>query len=185
MDAKAVLCPQDELDAPMGLLGENGPGAIDALARLEVRYPKDPRVPFLLGSALAAESQFDAARGAFSRAVDLAPDFVVARFQLGFLDYTAGRFDQALDVWAPLHRLAPDHYLRLFVRGLDFFGRDKFDEARQTLERGIAANTENPSLNNNIRLLLANAPVGPSADDPSDVSAAHLLLQQFSSQSRH
>ena len=51
-------------------------------------------------------------------AVALAPDFLIARYQLGFFELTSGEVDNALATWGPLLRLPEDNYLRQFVEGM-------------------------------------------------------------------
>ena len=123
--------------------------------------------------------------GRVRRAVDLAPEFAIARFQLGFFLLTSGEPAEALSVWGPLAMLPKENYLRMFVAGLTHLIRDEFDETIRNLEQGIAANPENPPLNRDMQLIIDQvrtlqadkAAAGPGADD--SVSATSFLLNQF------
>ncbi|RZA18364.1 MAG: hypothetical protein EOP02_20240, partial [Proteobacteria bacterium] len=53
-----------------------------AVDRLAARYPADPRLHFMRGSILAGRKKPIEAHAALSRAVELAPDFHIARYQL-------------------------------------------------------------------------------------------------------
>jgi Flp pilus assembly protein TadD len=174
-------CPQDELLEAVATVGRLGPRAgIEALGPLRVRYPEDARVLFLEGSLLAADGDFAAARAQMARAVELEPAFRIARFQLGFLDYTSGDAGSAIAVWQKLRDAEEGDPLRLFVEGLDHFARDDFAAAIPLLRRGIEANRDNPPLNADMqRLIDAVAPGGPDEpDDDEPASLAQLALRQ-------
>ncbi len=163
-------------------------GADDELSRTDrllVEYPADPRLHFLRGSLLAGMGRPIEALPPLRKAVELAPDFAIARFQLGFFLLTSGEPAEALSVWGPLAMLPKEHYLRMFVGGLTHLIRDEFDETIRQLEQGIAANEENLPLNRDMQLiidqvrgLLENKATGAAEGDDS-VSATSFLLGQF------
>lgn len=163
-------------------------GADDELARTDrllVEYPLDARLHFLRGSLLAGVGRQIEALPALRQAVELAPDFAIARFQLGFFLLTSGEPADALSVWGPLAMLPKDHYLRLFVAGLTHLIRDEFEEVVRYLDQGMAANEENPPLNRDMQLIIdkvrtlgtGEADGTPGGDD--SVSATSFLLHQF------
>src|SRR5271167_2708654 len=110
------LCPADKLQALI-VQGDTGDGP-RRLDDLISAYPEDPRLQFLKGSRLAGQGDYRAARTAMRRAVDIAPDYVVARFQLGLLELSSGEPIAAQETWGPLHGLPRDNFVRLFVEGL-------------------------------------------------------------------
>lgn len=145
---------------------------------------------FLLGAELAQSGSMQEAEQAYAGAVLLAPELHTARFQLGLLQFTAGRAAQALLTWQPLLNLGEEAPWPHFVRGFGALANDQFAEATMNLEKGIAQNTENPPLNVDIRLVLrhiAELPGQPdkatvhtpSQADESGEEAAHLLLANY------
>ena len=176
------LCPPEPLARIMAAVSaDQARGLVEIDAGLR-RHPADPRLRFLRGSVLAGLERYDEAREAMALAVELAPDFAVARFQLGFLELTCGAAAAAEATWGPLDALPDTHYLRVLARGLRHLMRDEFAEAAAGLRRGMALNTENPALNGDMQLILdklsADGLIDGAAKEP--VSAAHLLLQRYS-----
>lgn len=177
------LCPEEQLQALVTLMQTDTASDLEQCDRLIDDYPEDARLHFLRGSILAGIGRPIEAMPALRKAVELAPDFALARFQLGFFQLTSGEATDALGTWGPLALLPDGHYLRLFVGGLTHLIRDDFQDALSQLEAGIASNAENPPLNNDmgliveqIRQLLAEQGGAASSED---MSAASLLLGQF------
>lgn len=177
------LCSQDDLDAVSQALVD-GAGS-EAVAPLMERYPDDPRVRFLMGSILASEKAFDQARVHFEAAVERAPDFAIARFQLGLLHYSSDELQQAATVWAPLAELPETDPLRLFATGLILLGQGQLQEGADHIERGLTANTDNPPLNANIAMILAEFTGAAEGGTEEATSETAMLLQQFSQRTRH
>jgi tetratricopeptide (TPR) repeat protein len=167
--AQAMQADEDQMERVEALLDE---------------FPEDARLHFLRGSMLIGKGRLIEAHRALSRAVALAPDFDIARFQLGFFQLTSGEAENALETWGRLDRLPDGHYLRKFVEGLRCLIRDEFANTIETLQQGIALNQENPPLNRDMQLivdqcrpLLAGArTVDESGESASETS---LILQQF------
>lgn len=59
--------------------------------RLLARYPDDPRLHFMRGSVLAGLGRAIEAHEAMARAIDIAPGYALARYQLGFFELTSGK----------------------------------------------------------------------------------------------
>ncbi|HJT42297.1 MAG TPA: hypothetical protein VJ750_02235 [Rhizomicrobium sp.] len=153
-------------------------GMRDVEAILE-EYPKDARLHFLKGSLLAGEQDYSAARVCMRRAVDLAPDYHVARFQLGFLLLTSGEPYAAQEAWGPLYSLPSDHYLHIFVRGLCHLIRDEFSDTVKLLEKGVTLNTENPPMNKDMQLIVEHVKqLDQGGKSDGDVSSVDFLLRQ-------
>lgn len=135
---------------------------------------------------LAGLARFADAREAMTTAIDIAPDYALARYQLGFLELTSGHAAAAQATWGPLEQLAPDNPLRIFARGLREMIADRFAEAIALFEQGMAVNQENPVINSDIRLLIERmqaVDLTTAANEP--ISAAHLLLQQYTDRTKH
>lgn len=165
-----------------------------------VQYPDDARLHFLKGSTYAGSGRLIEAHAALTRAVDLSPDFHIARFQLGFFQLTSGESDNALKTWARLDGLPKDNYLRVFVIGLRHLIRDELEECLAELQRGMSLNEDNLPLNNDMQLIITQiTPLieaqaeenesTPAGDDkkqasPDEASLTSILLQQ-SNQTSH
>ena len=178
-------CPADLLTGAMTLLGASDAKGLQRLEELIKDFPMDARLHFLRGSLLAGQQRYGEAHRSMAEAVAIAPAYAIARFQLGFLELTSGDAAAAISTWGPLGQLPDGDPLRLFSLGLQHLIRDEFETAIGLLERGIAANTENPALNGDMRLIIDKTDEarvqGPTADEPT--SSAHMLLQQYAAKS--
>jgi tetratricopeptide (TPR) repeat protein len=181
--AAQKLCDEKTLQDLVLALEGGAKDEIDRTDRLLAEYPEDGRLHFLRGSMLAGIGRSIEALAALRKAVELAPDMAIARFQLGFFLLTSGEAAEALSMWGPLALLPDTHYLRLFVGGLTHLIRDEFAESVRLLEEGIAANQENPPLNRDMSLIIEQVRQLSSTDKTSDrdetISATSLLLGQF------
>lgn len=161
-------------------------GVIDRIDEVLQSYPEDARLHFLKGSMLITLDRPIEAHRALGRAVALAPDFAIARFQFGLFQLTSGEADKALETWGPLDRLPAENYLRRFADGLRSLIRDEFADATTKLREGIRLNQDNMPLNRDMQmlidkceLLMANA----LTDDATTASSTTLILQQFKDRS--
>src|SRR4051794_38294993 len=112
------LCDERTLNELVAALETGAGDEIERTDRLLAEYPDDARLHFLRGSLLAGIGRSIEALPSLRRAVELAPDLAIARFQLGFFLLTSGEAGEALEVWGPLALLRDGHYLRYFVGGL-------------------------------------------------------------------
>jgi hypothetical protein len=187
------LCGEQEMAALVGTIQGNASGDLAAVDGMLIRFPKDPRLHFMRGSILAGRGKPLEAHTSLANAVELAPDFHIARYQLGFFELTSGEADRALSTWGPLLRLPETAYLRKLVEGLTHLIRDEFQAAIDTMRQGVALNHENEPLNDDIRLLIREcekATVAGNAEtaksEASDRSATSVILGQFTDRStRH
>ncbi len=187
MHRQNQVCGDDQIASLVEMLGADEVSGLRHLDEMLRAFADDPRLHFLKGSFLAGNGDYRSAIAAVRHAVDLAPDFDLARFQLGFLLLTSNEPYAAQEAWGPLHGLPREAYLRVFVESLCHLIRDEFDDARASLAKGIALNQDNAPLNRDMRLLLDQIAAGHSgaptsaetatfAEEP--MSAAQLLLQQ-------
>lgn len=160
---------------------------VQGLAQVEgliVDHDRDPRLHFLRGSLLASLKRYDEAQVAMTHAVEIAPGYAIARFQLGLLQLTSGEPDAAINTWRDLKALPQDDTLHLFVIGLEHLIQDHFDEAVAKLRQGIAQNQTFPPLNNDMQMLVDQILEQKGRTQQEEpVSAAHFLLQQYNSKS--
>jgi Flp pilus assembly protein TadD len=187
----AGACPEAQLVEAMALLARDDVAGLRAMDALLLDFPTDARLHFLRGSVLAGATQYEAAQDAMRRAIELSPDYGIARFQLGLLQLTSGAPAAAETTWAPLRNLATSDPLRLFVQGLHHLVRDEFEPAVALLREGISRNSANPALNTDMALILDQLNFGKDSVHPADpaaepVSLAHQLLQQSAArQTKH
>jgi tetratricopeptide (TPR) repeat protein len=190
METDMTLCSDEEMAQLLAAMHAGTPDELGLAERLIEAYPDDARLHFLRGSMLAGSGRPIEAHAALSRAVALAPDFALARFQLGFFELTSGEAARALATWEPLDTLASDHYLAHFVRGLRHLIQDHFGEAIRELTEGIAVNEENPPLNRDMRLIIDECSRlagdgAPAAPADAEASATSFLLDQIGRGTSH
>jgi tetratricopeptide (TPR) repeat protein len=188
MESDAGMAPGDRLDPVLSLVERDEAAALAGLDDLIGLYPEDPRLPFLQGSVLAGLERYSEARTAMQKAVDIAPGFAIARFQLAFLLLTSGDAGGARSTWAPLLDLPEDHPLRLFVDGLEAMVADRFPEAIALIESGMQRNTDLPPLNRNMAILIQEMRdrLGGQESENDVESGVHFLLKQSSlKETRH
>jgi tetratricopeptide (TPR) repeat protein len=186
------LCSEEEMSALVQAIQSDDRGDLAAVDKFLQIYRDDPRLHFMRGSILAARQRHVEAHASLARAVELAPEFHIARYQLGFFELTSGEADKALSTWGPLLRLPEEFYLRKFVEGLTCLIRDEFDQAVALMREGLALSTENEPLNNDIRLLMGEAEKAAKQGKPSDPgeegsdrSATSVLLGFSDKPTRH
>jgi tetratricopeptide (TPR) repeat protein len=182
-----TLCSDEEMVQLLQAMQSDASDELMLAERLIDAYPEDARLHFLRGSLLAGSGRPIEAHASLRRAVALAPDLALARFQLGFFELTSGEAARALATWEPLDTLPEDHYLAHFVKGLRHLIADRFAEAVAALEAGIAVNQENLPLNRDMQLIVGEcaglAGRGPAA--PVEASATSFLHDQFGRGTTH
>lgn len=180
-------CPRERLDAVLQILGEDGQAGLARLDELLMDYAGDPELHFLRGSVLAGLGRFGEAQDALAVAARIAPDYLIARFQLGLLQLTSGDTSTAAATWAPLQSLDEDHALRLFANGLLHMAGDEFSEAVRLIKAGMDRNVAYPPLNGDMQMVLDQIAAPTETPPPGEeISSAHFLLQQYASKpTRH
>ncbi len=182
------LCSDQDLAALIEEVRSDAHRDLEKIDRQLSLYPEDPRLHFLRGSTLAGKQRAIEAHQSLHKAVELAPDYALARYQLGFFELTSGEADRALSTWGPLLQLSGENYLRRFVEGLTHLIRDEFGPAIEQFEVGMVLNTDNPPMNNDIGLLMAECRKALGEGTPGDEggeSATSFLLGQLSPGATH
>jgi tetratricopeptide (TPR) repeat protein len=179
-----ALCPEEPLAGVISILQDNDESGLSALDRLIQTYPFDPRLHFLRGSVLAGAQRYADGRMAMARAIEIAPDYALARFQLGFLELTSGMPAEAKATWDPFSYLSEDQPFRLLSEGLNHMARDEFTDAVRLIHRGMELNTEHPLINGDMQLVLDEIgdraiPEMAQAGTAEPASATQMLLHQF------
>lgn len=177
-DGHSSFCPDDKISSLLEALGVDERRGQSELGVLLKDFPDDARLHFLKGSVLAGKQELPAALIAMRHAVQLAPSYDVARFQLGLMLLSSGEPVAAQEVWGPLHALPQTHYLYLFARGLCRMIQDDFGEAARLLEDGIGRNTENAPMNRDMQMILDEMAKKTGGDGGGATSSVDFLLQQ-------
>lgn len=155
--------------------------ALELFAQAGEVRPSSGIPQFLIGSEHAAAGDMAAAEDAFANAVLLAPDFVLARYQLGLLQFSGGRVATALVTWEPLHSLPDDQSLGHFVRGFAALAQGQRLEALERFQSGQACPDADIAVAADIVLVVnalqrlgdARQPPAPEAD------GGHVLLAAY------
>lgn len=179
--AVAQLCDDARMSHILAVAGQDPQRGVKEVDEALEDFPEDQRLHFFKGSLLIGLKRHIAAHGALSRAVEIAPDFALARFQLGFFELTSGEADAARMTFAPLHDLPSDHWLRIFAEGLEFLIADRFEECIERLCAGQKVNTENEPLNRDMQLIIEKCEqvIGakPDVAASEEISTTSLLLR--------
>ena len=149
-----MTCPPDEIDNLIALMQRDELGGMHQLNEMLLQYPRDPQILFLMGSFLAGKGILPKALELLRLALAMAPDFDMARFQLGLLELTSGAPDRAAEIWAPFQQYPDGNFLRLFADGLAYLVRNQFDRAIELLSRGMEANDIIPQYNADLRAMI-------------------------------
>jgi tetratricopeptide (TPR) repeat protein len=152
--------------------------AIDFFAEAGALAPGSGVPDFLIGSEHAAAGDIDAAEQSFARALLLAPDFALARYQLGLLQFTSRRAAMALLTWQPLFALPAADPLAHFVRGFEALARDSFPEALAHYREGLACRDINQALAADVQRVVDAVEQLPGGEDPQPTQA-HVLLSGY------
>lgn len=179
---------EQALERAMRAIAEDDSATAIAALEQASQFAPDAATPsFLLGAEYARLGRVAEAEHAFTVAVVQDPSLHVARFQLGLLHLTSGKPAHAVLAWQGLDPLPTTHALRFFTRGLTALAQDCFDEARAELERGIAANSENPALNVDMRMVLEKIATPQQNAAPSTDAGAedHFLVSTYGRSTLH
>lgn len=141
--------------------------------------PDSGAAHFLLGSEFAALGDIVRAEHHISTALLLSPQWHVARYQLGLLQFSDGRVPAALLTWQPLAELEESSPLPHWIQGFVALARNDFDGARPLFEAGLERNAENPAMSADIQRVLAAMPSPEASAQPADDGVAHVLLSNY------
>lgn len=163
---------------------EHNADAVSLLKILVDRNPVHPYGHYLLAAEHMQLGMVDRAEEGFIRAVALAPDFPVARFQLGQLYLVKGDGASAKSTLAPLIDLAPGTALAAYAKGLIATVDEDLPGAIEALQAGLACEQDILPLAGDMQRLLAKlmAPLEEGAFPTgveAAVSAAPLYLSAY------
>ena len=177
------MCPDDILKKLIQQVSISDEAVTEDIELQLAEFSGDPRLHFLLASVLVSRKQFIEANARFAEALDLDPEYHIARFQYGFFLLTSGDIPKAIEILQPLERLPKQHYLSLFSKGLLALSRDDFQATTEALQAGIATNNENLPLNRDMGLIIEKCQAimveNKSIESESDISETAMFLKQF------
>ncbi|MFI4927378.1 MAG: hypothetical protein ACHP7E_06805 [Burkholderiales bacterium] len=160
--------------------GQQPEAAIDLFARASELRPGSGLPHFLIGSEHAAAGNQQAAESAFANAVLLAPGFELARYQLGLLQFSAGRAALALVTWQPLFGPGAQASLGRFVRAFAALAQDGLQEAVALFEAGLACDDLNIAVASDVRQVTAGLrALLSSREDGAPPAEEHVLLAAY------
>jgi predicted Zn-dependent protease len=131
----------------------------DAVSMLKTLLERDARHVFgtyLLAAEHAQLGMMDRAEDGFRKTVELAPDFPMARFQLGQIHLTKNDAAAAKAVLAPLADLPAGQALSGYAKGLIAAANEDIGEAIRQLQSGLACEQDIPALAADMQRVLDN-----------------------------
>lgn len=137
--------------------GEHG-SSISYLKEGVTRFPDDAKMAYVLGAEFAQIGIYDKAELEMQRAVSIDSELYTASFQLGLLQMTLGKIEEAKLSWNNIDNLPKEHSLWLFKTGLTRLAEEQFLDARKLIEQGIASNDFSPELNRDMDIILTSMP---------------------------
>jgi tetratricopeptide (TPR) repeat protein len=121
--------------------------------------PSSAEASYGLGSVYLKQDKSREARDSFERAVKLAasyPDTLPNAWNnLGLLSTREGHIDDAVGYFQEALRVSPDYWIALENLGNAYRVQKRWDEARTTLERALAARPQDPEANYNLAMVFA------------------------------
>jgi tetratricopeptide (TPR) repeat protein len=181
-NSQTQFCSDDQLMKIVRLIERDDQAGMAEIEMALQQHPDDPMLHFLCGSLQAGQQHYQDAIASIARAVEITPDYRIARFQLGFLQFTSGNNVAAQQAWQLLEPYALTDCLSYFARGLQHLAVDEFDAALHHLRRGMAINEGFPLLNGDMQRIIDEVGQLPRQEPPQDspTDSAHVLLQQYS-----
>jgi tetratricopeptide (TPR) repeat protein len=132
----------------------------------------------LLGYVYLPRRQYDLARRALERAIELNPNDWDSLSILGSVMLYTGRPDEAIQTYETTLRFNPAMEVdRLFELGLAYYLEMRYDDAIRTLEQGVGRNPNHPFLH--IALAAAYAQAGHLEDAARATAAVRRLYPFF------
>jgi tetratricopeptide (TPR) repeat protein len=123
---------------------------------------------FLLGSEYAEIKMYDEALEFMDKALAIAPDAHIVRFQQAMLLLTLGKQEQAIELVKPMLELEDTNALKHFTLGLISLHNNELEEGKNHIEFGLTLDDDNEALMKNMQAILNNLNKSTSTQDSSD-----------------
>jgi tetratricopeptide (TPR) repeat protein len=121
--------------------------ALTELQAVVTQAPDNPVARYNLGRAHAAKGEWEQARQAFQKAIELKQDFLVPRLALAQLQVLRGEFDAAMGSTQAILKLDPQNSTAHMIESAALLGQKKYDESRALLNTMLKANPDSPDIN--------------------------------------
>ncbi len=152
----------------------------DAVSMLKTLLERDPKhvfATYLLAAEHAQLGMMDRAEEGFRKTVQMAPDFPIARFQLGQMCLVQGNAAGAKAILAPLTELPATMALSNYAKGLIAAADENPGDAIRHLQDGLACAQDIPALAGDMRgvidrLLALGTDLRPTAPQPNHFRSA-------------
>jgi len=131
--------------------------AIEHLKSCLEEEPENAKALYLLGALHAQIGMYERSIEEMAQAIEIDGTLSIARFQLGLLHFTSGNNSEAENAWGGLDSLGDTNPLYLFKRGLLHTLEEEYKSCIDDLEKGIALNTDNEALSNDMRKMIIAA----------------------------
>jgi tetratricopeptide (TPR) repeat protein len=119
--------------------------------------PDDARMWYMLGTLYGDIGIYDKAVLNMEKALEIDPNYAIARFHLGLLHLMSGQQDKAEATWLPLNTLGETHYLTLFKMGLLKIVNNEIEQGIALIREGINRNHLVESLNKDMQTVIEHA----------------------------
>ena len=116
-------------------------------------YPNDPYIVYEKAAQHWSRDEVDDAENFYRRLVDIAPNWVIAYNQLGYINMSKGRFTEAEERFKSYRFIAPDQANPHDSLGELFFALGRNDEAEESFEKAIEIKPDYWASYNHIALL--------------------------------
>jgi tetratricopeptide (TPR) repeat protein len=127
--------------------------AITELNAVVTRSPENPVAHFQLGRAHAARGEYEQARQQFQKAIELRPDYIMARVAHAHLQITRGEFDAALKTAQAVMQIDPNSVNAKLIESAALMGMRKFGDSRTMLSDMLRVNPNSPDVNFQVGLV--------------------------------
>jgi tetratricopeptide (TPR) repeat protein len=120
--------------------------ALSELQAVVTHSPNNPVAQFNLGRAHAARGEYEQARQLFQKAIDLRPDYLLARQALAQLQLTQRDYDAALKSAQAILAIDRGNNNARLIESAALMGQKKFGDSRQLLDAMLKANASSPEV---------------------------------------
>jgi tetratricopeptide (TPR) repeat protein len=120
--------------------------ALQELQAVVTRAPENPVARYNLGRAHAALGQFEQARQMYQKAIELRPDYILARLALAQLEVNHNEYDAALKTAQAVLSIDRNNVNARLIESAALMGQKKYADSRQLLGDMLKGNPSSPDV---------------------------------------